>query len=122
MPGYTEWFEGGPDNTKPFNNAEIYFDYVAKVRHEYATGSDVVVPMTTEEIAWAESELAQINEVMKTLTLQQKLDNAIIGNATYLGLTSPTTAQNTAQIRALTRIVNGLLKLRSGNLKDTNGT
>ena len=65
---------------------------------------------------------AKINEVMKTLTLQQKLDNAIIGNATYLGLTSPTTAQNTAQIRALTRIVNGLLKLRSGNLKDTNGT
>lgn len=54
--------------------------------------------------------------------LLDKAQTAITNNVTYLGVASPTTAQNTAQIKALTRQVNALLRLAAGLLADTSGT
>lgn len=54
--------------------------------------------------------------------LLTKARTAQTTNATYLALASPTTAQNTAQIRALTRQVNALIKLATADLADTTGT
>jgi hypothetical protein len=79
-------------------------------------------PYTTEEIATATAtaaaELAAANEA----SLRSKIDTALTTNATYLAITSPTNAQNTAQVKALTRQVNGLIKLTLSKLDDVTGT
>jgi hypothetical protein len=54
--------------------------------------------------------------------LLAKAATALTTNATYLAIASPTNAQNTAQVKALTRQVNALLKLATAALSDTTGT
>lgn len=55
-------------------------------------------------------------------TLLTKATTALTTNATYLAVASPTTAQNTAQTKALTRQVTALLRLAAAALDTTNGT
>jgi len=47
----------------------------------------------------------------------EKLDAAIDANLAYLALTLPTAAQSTVQIRALTRQINGVLRLMRNRLE-----
>jgi uncharacterized coiled-coil protein SlyX len=47
--------------------------------------------------------------------LQQRLIDAIAINSTYIALASPTVAQNTAQLKALTRQVQAILRLAQDN-------
>lgn len=49
-----------------------------------------------------------------TETIKQRLTTALGSNLTYINRAAPTTAQNTAQIKALTRQMNALIRL---NLK-----
>jgi len=52
-------------------------------------------------------------------TIEQQAAAALEDNRTYLAIGSPTNAQNLAQIRALTRQINGLIRLQ---LQDLGGT
>lgn len=54
--------------------------------------------------------------------LLTKAANALANNVTFLGLASPTNAQAIAQIQALTRQVNALIMLETGELSSTTGT
>jgi hypothetical protein len=54
--------------------------------------------------------------------LLAKVGPALTTNAAYLALASPTTAQNTAQIKALTREVSALARLVAAQLDSTTGT
>ena len=54
--------------------------------------------------------------------LQSKLTAALATNLTYLGLASPTTAQNTAQLQRLTRETTALIRLALNTLDDVSGT
>lgn len=58
--------------------------------------------------------------------LLTKASNAIAANVTYLAIASPSNAQVTAQVRALTRQVNALMRLTAGMYGDhtllVNGT
>ncbi len=54
--------------------------------------------------------------------LRDKATAALAANATYLALPSPTNAQNLAQIRALTREANALVRLLLGSLDSLDGT
>jgi trehalose-6-phosphate synthase len=60
---------------------------------------------------------------MAVTTAQQKIDAAalvakaapaIAANITYLAIASPSVAQNTAQLKALTRQTNALMRLVAG--------
>ncbi len=54
--------------------------------------------------------------------LLSKAQNALTANATYLAISAPTSAQNTAQVKALTREVNALIRLAVRALDTTSGT
>ena len=55
-------------------------------------------------------------------SIVSKMQTAQTNNATYLAIASPTSAQNTAQVKALTRQVNALIKLAINDLGNTTGT
>lgn len=54
-----------------------------------------------------------------SLTLQQQATAALAANRTYVALASPTAAQTTAQVKALSRQNNGLIRLLLGLLDGT---
>lgn len=58
-----------------------------------------------------ETVIVDVTEAVVTLDLHAKARAALTANATYLALANPTAAQNTAQIRRLTRQVNALTRL-----------
>lgn len=55
-------------------------------------------------------------------TLVAKAQNAQTNNATFLALAAPTNAQTLAQVKALTRQVNALIKLQIQDLSSLDGT
>jgi hypothetical protein len=55
-------------------------------------------------------------------TLQQRAQIALINNATYLAITNPTTNQAVAQVAALTRQVNALIRVVLAQFDSTVGT
>jgi hypothetical protein len=62
------------------------------------------------------------NPVANQAALLHKATLALQINATYLALNPPTQAQVVAQVAALTKEVNALLKLALGQFGDTTGT
>lgn len=71
------------------------------VDEHYVNGE--VVASTTREV--------DVTEAVVTLDLHGKARAALDANRTYLALANPTAAQNTAQVRRLTRQVNALTRL-----------
>jgi hypothetical protein len=54
--------------------------------------------------------------------IQQRAQQALLANATYLAIPNPTAGQNVAQVQALTKECNGLIRLLLGILDSTSGT
>lgn len=79
------------------------------------------------ELTAAQAQAAVANEptvIAETnkRSLEAKANTALTANATYIAIASPTTAQNTAQIKALTRQNNALIRLLLKKLDSTSGT
>lgn len=100
---------------RPADTATTRWDPVFTPTGETVTQSWVEVPKAQEEI---DAETFETNR----LALLDKARNALTTNNAYLAVGSPTNAQNLAQIRALTREVNALIKLEVRDLLNTNGT
>lgn len=64
------------------------------------------------------SQVAAENEA----TIRQQADAALVANATYLALASPSAAQNAAQVQRLTKECNALIRLVIGKLDSVAGT
>lgn len=87
-----EYGLGGFDTTKPNNNV-----------------------ISTRQI---EVPLVEVNE----RSLRDKALQALQANATFLALASPTNAQTLAQVKLLTREVNGLIRLLLRKFDDVSDT
>lgn len=62
-------------------------------------------------------------EEVNRQALRDKVVQALATNATYLGRSAPTVAQNTAQTQALTRQVDAIIRLLvTGDTSDISGT
>lgn len=90
----------GPARWSGENELEIPFDRPLTAAEETAVRRRVVATDDTEEQLYA------------------LLDAAISGNADFLALSSPTAAQNAAQVKALTRQVQALLRRLRRTLAD----
>jgi hypothetical protein len=75
-------------------------------RWDAATRAVVATP------GWIDPAIAEANGT----TLRDRAANALTTNATYLAIGAPSNAQNLAQIRALTRQMNGSIRLELGRL------
>ena len=66
------------------------------------------------------AELANDTQTANRATIQTQATNALANNRTYLAIATPTTAQMRAQIDALTRQHQGMIRLLLGQLDGTN--
>lgn len=55
-------------------------------------------------------------------SIRDKARQALAANATFLAIATPTAAQNAAQAKALTRQVNGIIRLLLSELQDVSDT
>lgn len=80
---------------------------------DFATGQVTVVQVVRD-----------VTKEAITLDLHARARTALAGNATYLALATPTAAQTTAQVKALTRQINALIRLvvAADLLTDNTGT
>jgi hypothetical protein len=83
-----------------------------------AAGNEVSKAALPTAVASTAEFIAETNR----RALLSKASSALLANATYLAIGSPTSAQNTAQIRALTRQVTALIRLTTRALDTQDGT
>lgn len=67
--------------------------------------------ITAAQLSAAVNAHVAVDEQANATTLRERADTAMANNRTYLAVASPTTAQNTAQIKALTRQNTALIRL-----------
>lgn len=98
------------------------WDDVTRTYTDFRPTPDLVRPYTPEENARADVEALAVLAGANSSDLISKAKTAVAGNNTYLALASPTNAQVAAQVKALTRQSNALIKLEVGDLLTTDGT
>jgi hypothetical protein len=76
-------------------------------------------PYTAQENAAADAVRAVEQAEGNRRTIEGQAAQALDGNRTFLAVASPTNAQNAAQVKALTRQVNGLIRLVLDRLDGT---
>lgn len=67
----------------------------------------------------ANATLTATGDGANQATVRQNAQTAVTNNQTYLGLASPTNAQVVAQVAALTRQMNGLIKFVLGDFSSS---
>lgn len=98
------------------------WDDVTRTHIDYRTTPATVRPYTAAEDAEADARAAAATAATNERTLRERAGTALAGNATFLAIGSPTNAQTLAQVRALTRQVNALIRLEIRALSETAGT
>jgi hypothetical protein len=82
----------------------------------------IVCPLCAE-LLHAEQRIMQEKEATDAnnrATVESQAKTALDGNRTYLAIATPTNAQVAAQVRALTRQANGLIRLALAQFDGTN--
>lgn len=75
---------------------------------------------TALELSQKADRIAQNQFVLNKEAIETAIKKAFLTNRTYLALTSPTAAQNTAEIQALARQMNGVFRYLLNQFDGTN--
>lgn len=112
------------DVTNASGVLRVRWDDDQRIRIDYdQTGVEVGRrPYTTDENAAADARSQDATRLANGDTLRSKAQNSISGNVSFLSKSSPTTAQVTSQVKALTQQVDALIRLLVSDLSDTSGT
>lgn len=76
---------------------------------------DAATRTVTKTPGWLNPDVVEANSA----TIRQQAETALAANRTFLALGAPTNAQTLAQVRALTRQMNGLIRLTISHLDGT---
>lgn len=120
----TTYHLGGFDASAPAKNRATELDSQTNTFTSWDAGGTQTEqrPLTSAETAVLAAEDSAILVSTNTQDLHGKARQALTANATYLAISAPTAAQNTAQVKSLTRQVNALIKLQLRDLADVSGT
>jgi hypothetical protein len=111
-----------PTVVDELGNVLVRWDYETRTFFDYRVDPPTSRPFTAEENASADADAAEALADTNLADLIAKGRAALDRNATFLAITSPTTAQAVTQVKALTRQVNALIKITARDLTDTAGT
>jgi len=120
----TTYYAGGFDSALPSLGRAEEWDSVAGT---YTTWSEAGTqtsqrPLTALEVQEFAEAAARKTSEDNADSLRAKASQAFAINATFLALASPTNAQTLAQVKALTRETNAIIRLLLGALDTTDGT
>ncbi len=106
--------------TKAINLSQLATELGTAALHinEHGDSREVVSETTQAALQAAVDAHIPADEAGNRSVLEQRAKEAMAGNATYLAST-PTAAQTTAQVKALTRQVNALIRLATNRLEST---
>lgn len=85
-------------------------------------GQSTTRPYTDSENAGADQRALDATRSINKEALLSKAEQALSTNATFLAIASPTNAQTLAQVKALTKQINALIKLAVNDLNSQDGT
>lgn len=114
---FAPWFLPIVETPRPADTATTTSDGDLAMVDGKPTQVWVVRDKTEDEIARDADATAESNAT----TLQGLARAALVGNKAFLNLASPTNAQTLAQVRALTRQNNALIRLATRSLSEIEG-
>lgn len=96
------------------------WDEASRTVTEWENGEATTRPFTDAENAVADLREKHRLEADNEHSIREKLSIALAGNTAYLNTTTPTAAQTTAQVKALTRQMTALIRLTTRQLDSDN--
>jgi hypothetical protein len=112
----TRYHLGGYDTSKPAANRAEEWDNTGYTRWTVAGAVEEQRPLTADEYAYFAAGESMRAAAGNDLTLRDAARTALAANRVYVGTASPTAAQTTTQVKALSRQMNGLIRLALGQL------
>lgn len=106
-----------PAETWPAGDVLEWFDDETRIHHDFFNETER--PYTVEENTAADERAAAALAASNEQTLRTMAAQGLTDNKTFLALATPTNAQTLAQVKALTRQMNGLIRLAVRDLSNT---
>lgn len=108
-----------PDDAIPHGTRISWADDEARIAWDFSTDPYTQRPYTEAENIEADRRAATAVADRNRDTLTDQARAALAGNREFLALASPTNNQTLAQVKALTRQMNAVLRLIIGDLTGT---
>ncbi len=106
-----------PAEAWPVGDQIEWFDDATRTHHDFLNAT--TRPYTVEENTAADQRAADDLVARNEQALLEQAAAGLVANKTFLALPAPTNAQTLAQVKALTRQMNGLIRLAVHDLSGT---
>lgn len=107
-----------PADAWPAGDTIEWFDDATRTHHDFF--NETTRPYADDENAQADERAEADQADTNGKTLLEQIAGALVGNRAFLDLVAPTNAQSVAQVKALTRQMNAVVRLVIDDLSGTN--